>query len=55
MTIHSFSLKKNELALIEIFLASPAKSNKHCDEILRNLSQKAEYERVSWLTMRHTH
>lgn len=54
-TLRSFPLKKDELAQIETFLASPAKSNKHFDEILRSIGQKAGYDGVSCLTMRHTY
>ena len=54
-TLRSFPIRKDELSLIEKFLSSPAKSNKHYDEILRKIGERAGYDGVSCLTMRHTY
>jgi integrase len=54
-TLRSLPIRKDELALIEKFLALPTQSNKHYDFILERIGRRAGYDGVSCLTMRHTY
>ena len=51
----SLHLPKDDILIIEKFLTMRPKSNKHYDEMLRRIGEKAGFDDVSCMTLRHTY
>lgn len=54
-TLRSLPIAKEDLRLIKIFLDAPRQSNKHHDQVLQRIGERAGYDGVSCLTLRHTY